>query len=78
MITLSLKDTGAFLGTIDEADLQLLMDQLEEEHERDTDYYVCAETIAILEESGASPSLLKVLKAALGASEGVEITWKKA
>ena len=78
MITLSLKDTGAFLGKIDEADLQLLVDQLEEEHEGDTDYYVCAETIEILKESGASAGLLKILKNAVGSSEGVEIAWKKA
>ena len=33
MFTLSLKDSGELLGTIDDADLQLLVDQLEEEHE---------------------------------------------
>ena len=78
MITLSLKDTGAFLGTIDDADLQLLVDQLEEEHDDDTDYYICPVTIAILEESGASTGLLTILKNAVGSSEGVEIAWKKA
>jgi hypothetical protein len=78
MIKLTLKDTGAFLGTIEEADLQLLVDQLEEEHEEDTDYYVCPETIDILSESGASAALLKILKEAVGNSEGVDIAWKKA
>ena len=77
MITLSLKDSGAFLGTIDEADLQLLIDQLEEEHENDTDYYVCPATIEILEENGANPNLVRILKEAVGNSEGVEISWKK-
>jgi hypothetical protein len=76
MITLSLKDTDAFLGTIDDSDLQLLVDQLEEEHENDTDYYVCAATIELLEESGASTRLIEILKDALGSSEGVEIAWK--
>jgi hypothetical protein len=37
MFTLSLKNSGAILGTIDDADLQLLIDQLEEEHEEATD-----------------------------------------
>lgn len=78
MIKLTLKDTGTFLGTIDEADLQLLVDQLEEEHDRDTDYYVCPETIAILDKSGASASLLQILKDAVGSTEGVDIAWKKA
>jgi len=36
VITLSLKDGGEYLGAIDEADLQLLIEQLEEEDEGDT------------------------------------------
>ena len=78
MYKLSMKESGAFLGTVDDADLQLLMDQLEEEHEEDTDYYVCPDTIEILAEDGASASLLKILKDAVGDSEGVEVSWKKA
>jgi hypothetical protein len=78
MFTLSLKDTGASLGTIEDADLQLLIDQLEEEHEKDTDYYVCPATVEILEKNGASASLIHILKEAIGSSEGVEITWKRA
>ena len=78
MFTLSLKNSGAILGTIDDADLQLLIDQLEEEHEEDTDYYVCPATIEILIESGASARLLKILTDAVGSSEGVEVAWKKA
>jgi hypothetical protein len=77
MFTLSLKDTDAFLGTIEDADLQLLVDQLEEEHEKDTDYYVCPATLEILEKNGASASLIRILKEAIGSSEGVEITWKR-
>jgi len=75
MITLSLKDTGAVLGTIEDADLQVLVDQLEEEHGGDNDYYVSPGTIDILEESGASAGLLNILRDAVGSSEGVEITW---
>jgi hypothetical protein len=78
MFTLSLKESGAILGAIDDADLQLLIDQLEEEHEEDTDYYVCPATIEILKESGASDRLLKILTDAVGGSEGVEVAWKKA
>jgi len=77
MYKLSLKESGAFLGTIEDADLQLLIDQLEEEHEKDTDYYICPDTIEILAEGGASPSLLKILKDAVGHTEGVEVSWKK-
>jgi hypothetical protein len=78
MFILSLKDDGSFIGTIDEADYQLLVDQLEEESDEDTDYYVSGDTIAMLEEAGASAGLLALLKKAVGTSEGVEVTWKKA
>jgi hypothetical protein len=78
MYTLSLKDTGALLGTIDDADLQVLIDQLEEEHETDTDYYVCPATIELLRVRGASRGLLEILREAVGSSEGVEVAWKKA
>ena len=77
MIKLSLKDTGAFLGTIDDTDLQLLIDELEEEHKEDTDYYVCPATIELLEESGASANLISILKKAIGSSEGAEVSWTK-
>lgn len=76
MITLALKDGGAFIGTIDEADLQLLIDQLEEEDEKDTDYYITPMTIESLERSGASPGLIRILKKAVGNSEGVEVVWE--
>jgi hypothetical protein len=77
MVKLSLKDSGAFLGTIDDADLQVLIDQLEEEDEGDTDYYITPMTIDLLEENGASPGLVRILRQAVGDSEGVDIEWKK-
>ena len=78
MISLSLKDGGTFLGTVEEADLQLLIDQLEEEDSKDTDYYIDAATIEFLEQAGASQELIRILKAAVGDGEGVEIVWTKA
>ena len=77
MITLSVKDTGALLGTVDEADLQMLIDQLEEETEEDTDYYVTPLTIELLEKNGASATLVRLLKEAVGTSEGVDVTWRR-
>jgi hypothetical protein len=77
MITLSLKDSGAFLGAIVEADLRLLIDQLEEETEEDTDYYVTPLTIDLLERGGASASLIRLLREAVGSSEGVDVAWKR-
>ena len=77
MITLSLKDSGAALGTIDEADLRLLMDQLVEESETDTDYYINAATIDILEENGASAQLIALLKEAVDDTDGVDVVWSE-
>ena len=60
-----------------EGDLQVLVDQLEEEESEDTDYYVSADTIDLLEENGASADLLRVLRQALGDAEGIEVSWKR-
>jgi len=78
MIRLFLKDSGESLGTIDDADLQLLVDQLEEEHANDTDYYIGPATIDYLERNGASMTLVKLLRRAVGDTEGVEIAWTPA
>jgi len=77
MVTLSLTESGTVLGSISDADFQMLVDQLEEESEEDTDYYVTAETIAMLEERGASETLVALLKRALGAAEGVDVNWER-
>ena len=69
--------TNDFLGSIDEKDLKLLEDQLEEESSRDKDYFVDINTVELLAESGASPSLLAILRAALGESDGIDVRWEK-
>src|SRR5947199_9505876 len=40
MMQLHAKETGVFVGTITDAQLQFLIDQLEEESTDDTDYYI--------------------------------------
>lgn len=75
VIKLSLKESGLVLGTIHEDDLQLLIDQLEEENEEDTDYYVTPLTIDLLEESGASAELVQILRDGVDDTEGVDIVW---
>jgi hypothetical protein len=77
VITLSLKDGGDVIGTVDEDDLQMLIDQLVEEDEEDTDYYITPMTIDLLEESGASAELVSMLREAVGDSEGVDIAWEE-
>jgi hypothetical protein len=50
MIQLYEKETGVFVGTITEAQLQFLIDQLEEESADDTDYYIDHATLDLFEE----------------------------
>lgn len=75
MIKLYEKDTGLFLGTITEAQLQFLIDQLEEESTEDTDYYINQATLDLFEEGEADADLLALLRQALGPREGIEIQW---
>jgi hypothetical protein len=75
MITLWLKDTRTLIGSIEDADLRLLVDQLEEESETDVDYYISQATVDILEKNGASAQMVALLRKAVGDSEGVDITW---
>jgi processive 1,2-diacylglycerol beta-glucosyltransferase len=78
MITLFDTATDAAVGDITEAELQYLMDNLEEESLEDRDYYISQETIDLLaDDGGATDHLLAVLRAALGDTEGVELRWKK-
>jgi hypothetical protein len=78
MIELRDKDTGAFLGTITEAQLQFMIDQLEEESSEDVDYYINLPTLDMFEERGADPQLLSVLRKALGKREDLEFRWSRA
>jgi len=77
MITLHDKQTGSLLGQISEEDLQLLMDMMEEESTTDTDYYISSETIDMLADDGASPTLLSLLRTALGERTGMDIAWTR-
>ncbi len=77
MIVLRIKDTGVVAGKISDDDFQFLVDQLEEESEEDTDYYITVATIEALEREGGSQQLLQVLDQAVGGSEGVELSWDR-
>jgi processive 1,2-diacylglycerol beta-glucosyltransferase len=70
-------DTGASLGTISDAQLQFLVDQMEEESSADTDYYVSRDTLDVFQEQGADPALIDLLRSALGDREDMEIRWQK-
>jgi processive 1,2-diacylglycerol beta-glucosyltransferase len=70
-------DTGASLGSISDAQLQYLVDQMEEESAADTDYYVSRDTLEVFEAQGADPALVTLLRTALGEREDMEIRWAR-
>lgn len=78
MIKLHDKETGAWLGTISEEQLQYLIDQLEEESGDDQDYYLNDVTISAMEESGADAGLIALLRKVMGDKEEIEIRWSRA
>ena len=76
-ITLTDAETGGHIGRISEADLQFLMDQLEEESDADQDYYFDRPTIEMLAGAGARAGLVDLLRRALGSRDGAEIRWSR-
>ncbi len=77
MITLRDTESGDTLGSISEADLEVLIHALEEESLADRDYYIQAETVDLLEAEHASPALVSLLRSALAGREGIEIAWSR-
>jgi processive 1,2-diacylglycerol beta-glucosyltransferase len=75
MIQMRDKETGALLGSVSEEDLQFLIDNLVEESDDDTDYYLNRATIDMLSENGAGEALIKILNDALGDKKEAEIEW---
>ncbi len=68
-------ETGKPIGTISEAQLQVLVAQLEEEDAEDQDYYIDAGTLDWFEDEAVDPALTALLRKALGSREGMEIRW---
>ena len=77
MIELFDTGTGEPIGSIAEADLQFLIDHLEEESLSDQDYYVDTATLQVLSDQGAPSSLVELLRSALGDREGFELRWQR-
>lgn len=77
MIKIFNKQTNEFLGRISEADLHFLVDHLEEESVRDTDYYIMRETVEQFPQLGASPKLVELLKGGLRDGNAIEIRWER-
>ncbi len=71
------KDTNRPLGAITDDQFRFLMDALEEESLTDTDYYIDAATIDMLEEDGADAALIQLFRQVLADREGLEVRWQR-
>ena len=69
-------DTGDTIGTISDTQLAFLVEQLEEEHDEDQDYFIDQETLELLSDNGADPELLALLEKAIGDDEEMDIAWE--
>lgn len=65
------------IGVITEAQLDFLVENLEEEFEEDEECFMNSETIDYLREQGADRDLLAILeKAVAGIQDGVDISYE--
>ena len=69
-------DTGDEIGAITDAQLAFLVEQLEEEHDDDQDYFIDRDTLELLSDNGADPELLALLEKAIGDDEEMDIAWE--
>ena len=77
MINLNEKGTNRSLGQITEAQLQYLIDNLEEEWLEDQDYTITPLLLEYFEGMGADAGLVTLLRDALAGREDVEIVWSR-
>ena len=69
-------DTGDEIGTINDSQLAFLVEQLEEEHDTDKDYFIDRDTLEVLSDNGADPELLALLEKAMGDDDEIDIAWE--
>jgi hypothetical protein len=77
MISLHDEDSGQLIGTIDEEQLQFLIDELEEEGVADQDYAITPLLLEVWENEKKQPELRAMLKKALGNREEMNLVWEK-
>ena len=68
-------DTDAEIGVVSKEQLRFLVDQLEEEHDEDQDYYIDRDTLELLSDNGIDHELLAMLEKAMGDDDSMDIAW---
>jgi hypothetical protein len=74
MIELYDKVSGAPVGKITKEQLHFLADQLQDDTPDVNEYYMNAATLDMIEESGAAPELMTVLRQALAGRDDMVLT----
>jgi len=70
-------DNGETIGEITKAQLQFLVDMLEEEDEDDQDYFIDQDTLELFSDNNCDPELLGLLEGAIeDGEEGVDVAWE--
>jgi len=78
MISLSDKSSDEPIGTLTDSQLQILVDQLEETHRDDQDYYIDQPTIDVLKVIAVDyGAVIELLELALGDRDGVDVVWSR-
>ena len=77
MIKIHDKRTNELIGTINEKQLQFLIDELVEEDSTDQDYYINRDQLDQLEKKGGDETLIQTLRDALGNKNDMDIIWTK-
>jgi hypothetical protein len=68
-------DTGDEIGTISDAQLKFLTDQLGSEDDEDH-YVINANTLELLSDNGAEPEFLALLEKGLNDDDSMDIAWE--
>ena len=76
MYTLYDAGSGEAIGMLTEAELQFIIDQLEEESATDQDYYMNDATLDMLQSRGADAKLMVMLRTAMGERHEMDIRWE--
>ncbi len=77
MVKLYDKETGKYLGRIEDEELQFLRDNMEEEDLTDVDYYINKTIFDLLKEKGMSKNLTQLIQQAMGKKDEIEIRYER-
>src|SRR5262249_10291894 len=75
--SLYIKDSDTRIGLVAEEQLEELIDLLEEEGAEDQDYYIDADVLEFMEQEGADPKLLELLRPHVTDEEGIDVEWRE-